>query len=179
MEQHFYLFAHVVKEPEGVGRGLVEVEGGAVAGLRAGDRKVGGWALSESGFFSLPLCLCLCASPSVSSSEEGRAESRWMPASSESGTCLFCAAVRACPRIIRQEPTPPSRPIIILYGVSLFKARRRSSSSRFAFLGGGSPLASEVLNCSTRKVSRGKTFLQGSLLLANFWLLRNMKMRDV
>ena len=43
MEQHLYLFALVVKEPEGVGGGLVEVEGSAVAGLRTGDRKVGWW----------------------------------------------------------------------------------------------------------------------------------------
>ena len=94
MEQHFYLFAHDVKEPEGVGRGLVEVEGGAVAGLRAGDRKVGGWALSESGFFSLPLCLCLCASPSVSSSslrKEGWNPDGCSPRVKAARECLFCA----------------------------------------------------------------------------------------
>lgn len=105
MEQHLYLFALVVKEPEGVGGGLVEVEGSAVAGLRTGDRKVGGWVST----FGERVFRLATLSPSVSSSsEEGRVESRWMLASSESGTCLFCAAVRACPRIIRQEPTPPA-----------------------------------------------------------------------
>ena len=89
--------------------------------------------------------------------------------SSESGKCL--CAVRACPRIIRQEPFP-SRPIIILYSVSFFfKARRLR---RFAILGG------ESLSFSVRNASRGKTFLQGSLLLlAYFWLLRNRMMRVV
>ena len=93
-----------MKEPEGVGGGLVEVEGSAVAGLRTGDRKVGGWVST----FGERVFRLATLSPSVSSSEEGRVESRWMLASSESGTCLFCAAVRACPRIIRQEPTPPA-----------------------------------------------------------------------
>ena len=69
MEQHLYLFALVVKEPEGVGGGLVEVEGSAVAGLRTGDRKVGWWV---STFGERVFRLATLSLSVSSSSEEGR-----------------------------------------------------------------------------------------------------------